>query len=197
MPKYQGGDFYKYPGTEVLINKLDIRTQEDLDIIEADFTAVRLLELVDSPVPGVFDLLHLQTIHRHIFQDIYSWAGELRQADIQKGTSYFGNWRLVPSYLNKKLKQIENENFLRNLSPENFIDRLAHFMSEINSAHPFIEGNGRTQRAFCSQLADQAGYFIDFDLVGREEMIHVMISSFNGDEGPLAKVLERTASVIE
>lgn len=197
MSKYIGGEHYKYPGTEVLINKANIRTQEDLDAFEADATAVRLFELMEHPIVGAFNLLHLQAIHRHVFQDVYEWAGELRQADIQKGGSHFGNWGLIPKYLTKKLDKISKESFLQNLTPELFIPRLAHFMSEINAAHPFIEGNGRTQRAFCSQLAYEAGYFVDFELVEQEEMINVMIASFNGDEDPLAKVLERITAIIE
>ncbi|HEY6529056.1 MAG TPA: Fic family protein [Cellvibrionaceae bacterium] len=192
-----GGEHYKYPGTEVLINKANLRTQHDLDAFEADVTAVRLLELIERPIEGVFNLPHLQAIHRHIFQDVYEWAGELRQADIQKGGSHFGNWVRFPRYLTKKLDCINQENFLQNLTPAAFISRLAHFMSEINPAHPFIEGNGRSQRAFCAQLADQAGYFVDFEFVEQEEMIRVMIASFKGNEDPLAKVLERITAIVE
>lgn len=74
---------------------------------------------------------------------------------------------------------------------------ITHYLSEINSAHPFLEGNGRVQRAFCSQLAEHAGYFIDFEQIERDEMISVRISSFNGDEKPLANLLEKITSIIE
>lgn len=197
MPKYSGGEKYMYPGTDVLINKAGIRNRDDLDSYEADLTAIRLFELVDTPISGDFNLAHLQAIHRHIFQDVYDWAGELRQADIQKGGSKFGNWALVPGYLGKQLDKIHQENFLKDYLPEQFIQRLAHYMSEINSAHPFLEGNGRTQRAFCSQLATQAGYFVDFEQVSREEMIKVMIISFNGDEQPLENLLNTITSILE
>ena len=56
---------------------------------------------------------------------------------------------------------------------------------------------GRAQRAFCSQLAEQAGYFIDFDEVGREEMLAAMIASFRGDNQALELLLGRVASIIE
>lgn len=171
MSKYQGGERYKYPDSDVLINQANLRDQASLDAFEADATAVRLLELIEHPLAGSFDLPHLQSIHRHIFQDVYPWAGELRQADIQKGSSYFGNWSHVPAYLNKKLMMIEQENWLNGLSPKLFVSRLAHYMSEINSAHPFLEGNGRAQRAFCSQLAEQAGYFVDFEDVDQPKCI--------------------------
>lgn len=197
MPKYAGGERYKYPDSEVLINKADIRTQDKLDAFEADVTALRLLEFMDSPIKGSFDLAHLQALHHHIFQDVYSWAGELRQVDIQKGGSKFGTWSLIPGYLDKELKKISKENFLLDYRPEDFILQLAHYMAEINSAHPFLEGNGRTQRAFCSQLAEQAGFFIDFEQTQQEEMIQVMIASFNGNEKPLAILLEKVTSIIE
>jgi cell filamentation protein len=197
MAKYDGGEQYKYPNSDVLINKVNIRIQKDLDNYEADVTAIRLLELFESSPSTAFNLEHLQLIHRHIFQDVYEWAGELRQVDIKKGNSYFGNWALMPNYIKKELAKIEKENYLRGLQPEQFTLRLAHYMSEINSAHPFLEGNGRTQRAFCAQLAEQAGYYVDFGLVEPEEMITIMIASFNGDEIPLAQVLTRITAVIE
>lgn len=58
MLKYLGGDRFKYPGTEVLINKADLRTQSELEAFEADVTALRLLELLDNPIKGNFDLSH-------------------------------------------------------------------------------------------------------------------------------------------
>lgn len=70
-------------------------------------------------------------------------------------------------------------------------------MGEINAAHPFREGNGRVQRAFCAQLAEQAGYFIDFAEASREEMYAAMIASFQGDNKSLESLLERIVAMIE
>ena len=84
MSRYDGSDTYVYPGTEVLRNKADIRDQEALDSFEADATAVRMLELIDNPVQGTFDLPHLCAIHRHLFKDVYDWAGEIRTVDISR-----------------------------------------------------------------------------------------------------------------
>ncbi|MDP3653532.1 MAG: Fic family protein [Rhodoferax sp.] len=91
MSRYDGSDSYAYPGTEVLRNKADIRDQIALDAFEADATAVRMLELIDNPVQGVFDFQHLCAIHRHLFQDVYHWAGEMRTVDISRGNSRFAN----------------------------------------------------------------------------------------------------------
>jgi len=197
MSRYDGSDSYTYPDSEVLQNKAGLQEQAALDAFEADATAIRLLQLIEHPIPGQFDLSHLQAIHHHLFQDVYSWAGQLRTVDISKGDSRFGNCGMIERYLSEQLDQIRFEDFLRNLPPDKFIERLAHFMGEINAAHPFREGNGRVQRAFCSQLAEQAGFFIDFENVSQEDMYKAMISSFRGDNRLLIELLDRICSMIE
>jgi cell filamentation protein len=197
MSRYEGLDSYVYPNTGVLRNKANIHDQAGLDAFEADATAVRLLELVGDPLQGNFDLDHLRAIHRHLFQDVYEWAGELRTVDISRGTSRFASFGLIEAYLGSQLKGVAQEDFLRSLAPESFVARLAHYMSEINAAHPFREGNGRVQRAFCAQLADQAGYFMDFQTIDQAAMYDVMIASFNGDEKPLANLLGEITAIVE
>ncbi len=197
MPRYDGPDSYTYPDSDILKNKADLHTQSALDAFEADATAIRLLELTERPITGKFDLPHLQAIHRHLFQDVYDWAGQLRTVDISKGGSRFGNCGLIESYLGQQLENIAKENFLIAQAPEAFIQRLAHYMSEINAAHPFREGNGRVQRAFCAQLAEQAGYFIDFADVSRDEMVTAMIASFHGNNKLLESLLDRITAIIE
>lgn len=197
MSKYDGAERYTYPDSDVLRNKADIRDQESLDAFEADSTAVRLLELSLRPVVGQFDLAHLRSIHRHLFQDVYDWAGELRTVDISKGASRFANLNMIESYLGAQLNKLRSENFLRGAAPEFFLDRLAHTMGEINATHPFREGNERAQRAFCTQLAEQAGFFIDFATVNQEEMYSAMIASFNGQQKPLIELLTRITSELD
>ena len=197
MSRYDGSDAYVYPDTEVLRNKADIRDEAALEAFEADACAVRMLELIDNPIQGVFDLKHLCAIHRYLFQDVYDWAGEIRTVDISRGGSRFANFGLIEGYLGQQLNGLAEENFLRGTTPEGFVARLAHYMGEINAAHPFREGNGRVQRLFCSQLADQAGYFIDFEKVNQARMYEVMIASFNGNEKPLADLLDEITAIVE
>src|SRR2546429_9995096 len=78
-------DPYVYPGTTVLKNIPGIRNQEILDRIEADRVGQRSLELIERPLSGLFDIEHLQGIHRYLFQDVYEWAGDFRTVDIAKG----------------------------------------------------------------------------------------------------------------
>lgn len=79
---------YCYPGTNVLKNKLNI---QDLDILyeaERDYSAIRQVELYKQGVTGDFSLKHLCSIHKQLFQDVYTWVGEIRTVDISKGTIF-------------------------------------------------------------------------------------------------------------
>ncbi len=84
MSRYSAIDHYVYPDTAVLRNKAGLKDQQALDAFEADVTALCMLELIDAPVQGNFDLAHLCAIHRHIFQDVYEWAGEIRTVDMSR-----------------------------------------------------------------------------------------------------------------
>jgi cell filamentation protein len=79
-------DFYIDPGTTTLRNKLGIIDPDELDAFERRMVAARAAEGV--PI-GDFDLTHLRAIHRHLFQDVYDWAGELRTVEIFKGGHQF------------------------------------------------------------------------------------------------------------
>lgn len=197
MSRYDGADSYVYPDSGVLRNKADIRNADALDAFEADATAVRMLELVEHPIAGLFDLEHLCAIHRYVFQDVYDWAGSIRRVDISRGANRFANFGLIESYLAPQLQGIARENFLRMLSPDAFVVRLAYYMGEINATHPFREGNGRVQRLFCTQLAEQAGYFIDFATVDQAQMYAVMVASFNGNPQPLVHLLNEITSILD
>lgn len=71
--------------TGVLHNRLGITDGDELTRAEANFTSVRIAQLRRHPLPGRYDLAHLQAFHRRIFDDVYDWAGELRTVSIGKG----------------------------------------------------------------------------------------------------------------
>lgn len=68
----------------MFINKLNIRDNDLLSEAERKLTMLRISDLIDNPIIGEFGLEHLKQIHKYIFQDIYSWAGEIRKVDISK-----------------------------------------------------------------------------------------------------------------
>ena len=79
---------YCYPNTDVLINKLGIKNAKELYEAEKRITSIEIQELSRNPLKGNFDFDHLKSIHKHIFQDIYEWAGEIRTVEIGKGNLF-------------------------------------------------------------------------------------------------------------
>lgn len=84
-----GGAPYLDKDTGVLRNLLGIKDQAGLDKLESSLSFLRTSELAAKPVKGRFDLAHLQKIHQYLFRDIYAWAGQIRQVEIQKGNTIF------------------------------------------------------------------------------------------------------------
>ena len=179
-------DTYCYPGTTVLRNLLDLTTQAELDAFEAEITLQRSTE----PLPaGKLDDKHYRAIHRHLFQDVYEWAGKSRSVRISKG----GNPFCYPEYIEWQLKKafdgLAKENFFKGLDADAFATKAAHFLAELNAIHPFREGNGRVQLSFLLLLAENAGHMLDLDRLDPESFMVAMIASFDGEEGPLANLI--------
>ena len=166
---------YCYPGTDVLINFYDERDQKKLDLIETNHTLHRLIELYNAPILGAFGLKHLQKIHKHIFQDVYPFAGELRTVNISKNGQGFAPCLHLTSYANAVFKQLKQEKHLKELTKEEFCKRLSYYFTEVNMIHPFREGNGRAQREFFRVLAAKNGYELDWSLVEKNEMLEASI----------------------
>lgn len=181
MNKYSNRDHYLDPATGVLINKLGITDAETLEKQEADYAAARSYELAADPLKGNFNLVHLQAIHKRMFGDLYTWAGELRTIDISKGDNFFAHHTHIENAARPIFKKLAEENNLTGLDVEKFSDRAAHYLGEINALHPFREGNGRVQREFINHLAYKNGFRIDWGNITQPDMIQASIESFKGD----------------
>jgi len=178
---------YAYPGTRMLVNKLGIRNREELEKAERELSDSRIRQLRENPIRGEFDLEHLRAIHRHLFQDVYHWAGELRIIDtwLDNGQK-FTRYEDIPRYANRIFASLREEKYLQGADPERFVARAAVYFAHVCRLHPFRQGNGRTQRAFFALLAEQAGYRLDFDLVSKPQMKE---ASYAGHEGNLAPLI--------
>lgn len=166
-------DPYLDPVTGLLRNNVGATTRDVLDAREAELTAFAGIELAAHPVKVTGDLRQLQAIHKRLFQDVYPWAGELRTVDMRKGTDPAAEFFLPVSRLQSgagfAFAELADDNRLRGLNRESFVDRLAHHYDQVNYLHPFREGNGRTQRVFWTQVAADAGYELDWrKTTGRE-----------------------------
>ena len=182
-------DHYCYPDSAVLINKLGITDQSALDIAELEFTQYRVEQY--EPDFEDFSWASLLHIHFFLFQDIYSWAGEIRTVDISKGTTRFANVQFIGKEAIKLFLQLERENLLTQLPDREFTERLAHFYSELNVIHPFRDGNGRVQRLFFEGLAINAGYEIHWQTITTREWLEANIAAYHCQLNPLIDLFER------
>ena len=173
MTKYEVQDHYLDPETGVLKNRLGISDEEELKKAEASLVAWRSYQLSEKPIQGRFDLDHLKAIHKHLFGDVYEWAGEFRDIDLAKGDSYFANHRHIVSAALPVFEKLAEENYLNGLDAAGFSSRAAYYLGEINALHPFRDGNGRAQREFINHLAYRNGYFIEWKNVSQEEMFRL------------------------
>lgn len=191
-------DVYCYPGTKVLKNRFNIQNAEKLKEIEREITGLKIIQLRENPIQGSFDIVHLQSIHQFIFEDVYEWAGKLREAGfLRKGESIFclGEY-ILPSAAEIHVK-LRQENYLRRLGKPAFIERLAHYMGEINALHPFREGNGRAQREYFYQLSKQAGYELDFSQIAPQALLEADIAAYSGDFSKLLCLLKESVTVCD
>ncbi len=184
-------DPYCYPNSSVLKNKAGLTSQAQLDEFEAAMTFARS----EEPLPsGHLSGTHYRAIHRHLFQDVYRWAGQYRTVRLSKGGSAFCYPENIAPEMTRLFAWLRQQNFLRDRTIRDFASGAAHFLAELNAIHPFREGNGRAQLTFVALLADRAGHPIDLDKLDPERILEAMIASFNGDEAPLTKVIDELAS---
>ncbi len=186
-------DPYLDPAARVLRNRLGITETDALARAEADVVTARVYRLLRRRLEGGYDLDHFRAFHRCLFGDLYDWAGDLRTVNIARSVS-FGHWRHIERYLDLVFLELADEGHLQELDRHDFIRRLAHYLAEVNAAHPFREGNGRTQRAFFGQLATDAGWIVRWSAITPVENDRAAEASMSGDLGPLVKVLERVVT---
>ncbi|GHU32690.1 cell filamentation protein Fic [Betaproteobacteria bacterium] len=181
---------YIDPRTGIQRNKLGLKTQEELSKVEYLVVAKRSVELSANPVNGNFDLKHLQAIHKHQFQDVYDWAGKIRTVNISKGNSPFARTEFIESFMKDVHRRLEKVNFLRGLGKKEFVEKFTDVYGDINAAHPFREGNGRSTREFMVQLAEQAGYTFDQSVIKNKEAWNkASEQSVHGQMEPLKTIL--------
>ena len=181
-------DSYCYNDSDVLKNKLNILNYSELEDAETAFTASRYSEY-SSNISSLedFDLSHLKTLHHHLFQDLYEWAGEIRTTDISKGHTRFCTSHRIVEEANKQLSRIQT--LIDNPSKTDLIEELADIFCELNIIHPFREGNGRTQRFFFEELL----FFLDLDIVwpdiSKDEWVTANVNGYNGNLELLKQIL--------
>lgn len=150
-----------------LENKLGITNSTELATKEEELSKKRAIEMFEN---GIFSTLKagsfesLQKIHKYLFQDIYDFAGEIRTVNIAKG-----NFRFAPAmYLQDALKHIE-------AMPQSNFDEIIKKYIEMNVAHPFREGNGRSTRLWLDLiLKTELNKVVDWNKINKTDYLLAM-----------------------
>ncbi len=148
-------------------NKLGITNQSELAREEEKITKLKALELFDSKKINDFEVgtfKGLSQIHRYLFEDVYSFAGEIRKVNIAKGNFRFAS----VLYLEDILKKIDN-------MPHDNFDNIISKYVEMNVAHPFREGNGRSTRIWLDMiLKNNLNKVVDWSKINKEDYLLAM-----------------------
>ncbi|MBB3948421.1 cell filamentation protein [Rhizobium skierniewicense] len=185
-------DPYCYPnptgnpdGERVLKNRFGITSNKELREEEYNATGARMIqiEIGDGP-KGKFDADHLKALHRHIFQDVYEWAGYTRAetpivdgermpqiGSISKGGTNFLPGQNIDMGLADAFKDLSDLRTLKGISADEFSKLAGKVLGDLNYVHPFREGNGRTQETFIVQLGRELGHEVQLDVVSKARMI--------------------------
>lgn len=185
-------DRYVYPGTNILVNKFDIRDPARLETAERKVSNLAIAEMRFEGVTSRFDPEHLKSIHRRIFGAVYDWAGEFRDIEIWKGGTAFVAPEGIEYEIDDLCGRIRDAGYFQGMSHDDAANALADAMADLNGIHPFREGNGRTQRAFIGQLALNAGYDLDFTKMSENDMRNASMAAARGNRN-LMRYLFRDA----
>lgn len=151
----------------MLDNKLGIENSAELAREEERISKKKAIELFEN---GILDALEagkfsaLQAVHKYLFEDIYAFAGKIRTVNLAKG-----NFRFVPlMYLEAALANIDK-------MPQSNFDEIIEKYVEMNIAHPFREGNGRSTRIWLDHiLKNEIGKVVDWSRVDKEDYLLAM-----------------------
>ena len=163
-------DPYVYQGTETLVNLFNERNEDRLREIEANYTSLRLRQLVENPLQGHFSFSHLCKMHHFIFRDLYKWAGKPRTVNIEKAEAVLGGFSVqysdtknIKSEAVEVLKSFKNINWTSG-KIETTSKNFSKHMATLWKIHPFREGNTRTIINFCCDMAEFYGHAINREL---------------------------------
>lgn len=188
--KYVDHDYtYTDPKTGILRNIADLTDRDDLLFFESVAVAKRIQELYEKPIK-IIGADSLLSIHRHLFQDVYFWAGKRRKVEISKTgkqffpTTHFDNaFRFIDSLISDYKKTSKGDK-------QQVAEKLAEILDNINYLHPFREGNGRAQREFLRLLALEKGLILNLNPPDNKDVYDkYMQGTINSDVKILTKLI--------
>ena len=177
-----------YPGTSVLINKFDIRDEAKLNEVESVLVSARNAEWLSEPKTETFDFAHYKAIHYFLFSDLYDWAGQVRTVNISKKGTRF-TLAEIDRQAELIFQRLKDCDYFGGLPHDKFVEEIVDFYCVTDELHPFREGNGRTRRAFLTQLIRNAGNDINFADMDTEFLMIATSQSAQGVTDLLKPIL--------
>jgi cell filamentation protein len=188
--KYIDPDYtYTDPKTGILRNSACLTDPNALLFFESGAVAKRIQELYENPIK-IKGIESLFEIHKHLFQDVYNWAGEKRKVEISKAgkqffpTTHFENAFRYIDTLISDYKKIPKNN------KQQIAEKLAEILDAVNYLHPFREGNGRAQREFLRLLALEKNLTLNLNPPDNKNIYdQYMQGTINSDVKALTKLI--------
>ena len=165
-------DTYVYEGSNVLINKLNIKDSKKLDELEGAIVSLNIARLSTHPLK-IKSVLDIKTIHKELFSDLYEWAGENRTINIYKDEPVLGGLSVNYSdyrHIDNDLKTLDNSFQIikwNELSHKEIIDEIVLLISKLWRIHCFREGNTRTTTVFLNLLMKKIVLKVNTDFIGK------------------------------
>ncbi len=165
-------DIYVYPNTNVLINKLNIKTPKELDDAENALVSLQIAYLLINPlmITSVFDI---KKVHKALFGDLYEWAGENRKMNMYKEEPILGglsveyvDYRQIDASLTKLDQEFKSVKW-NSLSKKETISAIVSLISKLWRIHCFREGNTRTTTIFIYLFMKQLSLKVKVDFIGK------------------------------
>ena len=154
-------DIYLYENSNVLKNKLNIIDKSELETVEADFLSYRIIELDTLILNVTISVDFLKEIHKHLFQDIYDWAGEFRKIDIEKYEDVLGGLSVKYTEFSKienelvKIFEFINTKNITNMSKEELVEYITDIASDMWKIHAFRERKYKDYNIIYLQISTQ------------------------------------------
>ncbi|WP_455479177.1 BID domain-containing T4SS effector [Bartonella sp. B23] len=195
-----------YNDTPVLKNKYNIKNNRVLNQKVSEDTREAIKKLHTAPLPEKIDSSYLKHIHKCLFSKAFEWAGQTREAPFQFADGSlaftpiikrkeFRNAFASGGQIEEGLKNLDHvlaeNNYLKNLSREEFVQHAAGLTINLQHMHPFRKGNTPTIQAFVEKLGQAAGHNLDFSLVTKKRKMFASVEAIdNGNPDPMKHLLE-------
>lgn len=184
-----------YKDSDIPVNIPGIEDKAGFSEAFAESVAKGKIEMAETDgLPGHYNLDHLRRFHTALFKDFFAFAGEIRTVDIDGPFCAASD---IKEYSSRVFLRLENEDFLKGLTPEDMVDRLTSYIAEVEKIHPFLYGSFEAMDSFFTQMCRRVGYVLDFSAADAAELEEARKALVKGDRVPMEKLLTGTVTKIQ